>query len=67
MIQLTINGEQHSAPAALPLQQLLDSLPALPDSFAIAVNENFVPRSAYDSTTINEGDQVELLVPMQGG
>ena len=27
MIKLTINGEAHSAPAALPLQALLDSLP----------------------------------------
>lgn len=67
MIKLTINGEPHSAPAALPLQALLDSLDDLPKAFAIAVNAAFVPRSAYADTTIDEGDQVELLVPMQGG
>ena len=51
MIILTINGEPHN----------------LPESYAIAVNTAFVPRSAYADTTIDEGDQVELLVPMQGG
>ena len=67
MITLTINGEPHNLPAALPLKALLDSLDNLPESYAIAVNTAFVPRSAYADTTIDEGDQVELLVPMQGG
>ena len=30
----------------------LETLQDLPDSFAIAVNDAFVPRSAYDNTTI---------------
>ena len=34
---------------------------------AIAVNDEFVPRSEYHSTLLNDGDRIELLVPMQGG
>ncbi len=37
------------------------------NNFAIAVNETFVPRSAYEQTQIQEGDKLEIVAPMQGG
>lgn len=37
------------------------------DSFVIAVNQSFVPRSEYQALLINEGDKIELLSPMAGG
>ena len=67
MICIELNGERHSIEQPQDVQQFLGSLQDLPESFAIAVNEAFVPRSAYADTTINEGDRVELVVPMQGG
>lgn len=36
-------------------------------AYALAVNEQFVPRARYDSLIVNAGDKIELLVPMQGG
>ncbi|WP_086930283.1 sulfur carrier protein ThiS [Agarilytica rhodophyticola] len=36
-------------------------------SFAVAVNMEFIPRSHYSQTVLCEGDQIELLKPMQGG
>ena len=35
--------------------------------FAIAVNKSFIPQCDYAKTTLQAGDQVELVVPMQGG
>ncbi|AQA17736.1 thiamine biosynthesis protein ThiS [Halioglobus japonicus] len=66
-IQIQINGEARQVSGPQPLSELLAQLPDLPANFAVAVNENFVPRPAYPDTTIEAGDQLELLVPMQGG
>ncbi|MEM9255557.1 MAG: sulfur carrier protein ThiS [Pseudomonadota bacterium] len=66
-MQIHINGEATRLSQALALNELLQQLPDLPENYAIAVNATFVPRSAYTDTRIQDGDQVELLVPMQGG
>ena len=66
-IEIQFNGERRTVNGPQPLSDLLAQLSELPDNYAVAVNETFVPRPAYASTTINAGDQIELLVPMQGG
>jgi len=35
--------------------------------FVIALNQNFVPRSQYPTTLLNDNDHIELLSPMAGG
>jgi len=35
--------------------------------FAIAINHQFIPRSAYSTSFLSEGDRVDMIVPMQGG
>jgi len=34
---------------------------------AVAVNEEFIPKTEYENTVLNDGDRVELVTPMQGG
>ncbi|AEG32354.1 sulfur carrier protein ThiS [Thiomicrospira cyclica] len=36
-------------------------------AFALALNENFVPKSQYADTPIAENDRIEIVAPMQGG
>ncbi|WP_029933353.1 sulfur carrier protein ThiS [Thiomicrospira pelophila] len=36
-------------------------------AFALALNENFVPKSQYADTFVNENDRIEIVAPMQGG
>ncbi|MET1254449.1 sulfur carrier protein ThiS [Aliikangiella maris] len=36
-------------------------------SYAVAVNEQFIPRSQHSQQVLQEGDSIELVVPMQGG
>jgi sulfur carrier protein len=35
--------------------------------FAVAVNHVFIPRQDYSNTLLNEDDEVEIVMPMQGG
>lgn len=67
MISIQLNGEARDISQTQNLTLVLQELSDLPDNFAIAVNEAFVPQSAYGDTMINAGDRIELLVPMQGG
>ena len=67
MIQIVFNGSALEIEPGQSLAGLLGSLPDLPDKYAVALNEDFVPRSAYANTPVEAGDQLELLVPMQGG
>lgn len=35
--------------------------------FAVAINKEFVPQADYKSTILRNGDELELVIPMQGG
>ena len=62
---ITINGELLTIKSAM-LVDVLQNLGAKPP-FAVALNGEFIPQSLHASTTINEGDSIELLSPIQGG
>jgi len=49
------------------IQNLLDELGYEQQQFAIALNEDFVPRSHYATTHLTENDRIEIVAPMQGG
>ena len=38
-----------------------------PPPFAVAVNTTFVPRTAYASQPLHEGDAMEVISPVTGG
>lgn len=65
-IQVICNGEPRSLPGACTLAELLPTLTDACD-FAVAVNEEFVPKSAYGARRLADGDRIELVVPMEGG
>lgn len=79
-INIYINEEKVSIDEPASLAQALDSwlktgswlkanasLMPKTESFVIALNQNFVPRSLYDQTLLKTGDTIELLSPMAGG
>ena len=67
MITVTINGEQKTLRQACNLLVAINDWQLGDETFAIAINGQFVPRNCYADTLLNDGDAVELLVPMQGG
>jgi len=66
MINIVFNGETKQVQSGV-LAACLDEVRENKRPCAVAVNQVFVPRSEYASTVLQEGDRVELLVPMQGG
>jgi len=66
MIQLLVNGELTNCKETR-LDDFLQKRNKEEASFAVAVNEFFIPKSEYQSVELKNGDNIELLVPMQGG
>ena len=62
-----LNGEPYSLAAPLSIEALLDHLQI--DARRVAVERNFVvvKRDAYPTTTVDEGDQVEIVNFVGGG
>lgn len=65
-MHITLNNEQLIIQHDTTLADLL-SQNTVDTTFAIAVNLEFIPRSAYADTYLHDNDIVELLIPMQGG
>ena len=36
-------------------------------SFAVAINKTFIPKAQYDQVILKEGDDINIVTPMQGG
>lgn len=65
-MRVTVNGEQHDVSAST-VHALLGELDYEGTHFAIAVNYDVVPRGRWASTSLSDGDAIEILSPRQGG
>ncbi len=65
-IALTVNGERKSMRARTP-RELLAELELEGEFFAIAVNRRVVPRTRWNDTALQNGDEIEIVTPRQGG
>ena len=66
-ITLKLNNEMITVEKNTTLATLLDQLGYQDQSFAVAINECFIPRNQYSTTQLNTDDRVEIVTPMQGG
>ncbi|WP_299348933.1 sulfur carrier protein ThiS [uncultured Shimia sp.] len=64
-MKIVLNGDSREVQATT-LADLLKEC-GYSGRVATAVNENFVSAPLRTSTTLNDGDRVEVLAPMQGG
>jgi sulfur carrier protein len=67
--ELTVNGVDRPLPADPSVGALVAELTGgvPPAGIAVALNDDVVPRSAWERTTLHPGDRVEVLTAMQGG
>ena len=65
-MKLLLNGETITTEAAT-LDAVLTENGYADATVATAVNGDFVPATLRASHTLTEGDQIEVLAPMQGG
>ena len=66
MINLTLNGESVST-NQINLTEFLANRFEHAEKFAVAVNEIFIAKTNYAQVELKDGDQIELVMPMQGG
>ena len=66
-MELTINGEKRKINESTNLADLVKELDIQAPNFAMALNQQVVPRSKYESTVIKENDQVEIVHAVGGG
>ncbi len=67
MITITVNGEPKRYPDAPQVAEVVAEVAASPKGIAVAVNADVVVRSAWTTTRLADGDQVEVLTAAQGG
>lgn len=66
-MRIRLNGEPRELADGLTIQQLLDELGIDPRRVAVEHNLTIVKRHRYDTTAINEGDEVEIVNFVGGG
>jgi len=67
MIALFLNGQPKKVAIGSTLAQAIAVWEYTESNFAAAVNQQFVPRSHYHKTVLNDGDHIDVIAPMQGG
>ena len=65
-MNISINQVPHELPEGATVADAVAAIEARPP-FAVAVNTTFVPRTAYASQPLHEGDAMEVISPVTGG
>ncbi len=64
---ITLNGDSYQLAGPLTVGELLRQLEIDPRRVAVEHNLVVVKRAAYDATTVNDGDEVEIVNFVGGG
>lgn len=66
-MQIRLNGKDRDVANGMTVAQLLKELEVRTERVAVLVNQGIVKKPSYESTTLREGDVVEVLTVMAGG
>lgn len=67
MIQVSVNNEIKTLAADTLLSQALQDWGYGDSKIAVAINQEFVPRSTYAERKLNPDDQIDIVRPVGGG
>jgi thiamine biosynthesis protein ThiS len=67
MVTITLNGEPHALAEKTTITGLLDTLAIDPRRVAVERNFVIVKRDDYPRTTVDHGDQIEIVNFVGGG
>ena len=67
LMTITLNGDKHELAAPMSVSALLRQLDIDARRVAVELNLAVVKKAAYDSSVINEGDEVEIVNFVGGG
>lgn len=66
-MEIVINGTAHEVAEDISLDQAVSLISNAGSGVAAAVNGDLVRRTAWTSTTLAAGDEIEVLTAVQGG
>lgn len=66
-MQIRLNGQARDVSDGITVAVLLHELKVRPERVAVLVNQGIIKKPSYGSTTLREGDAVEVLTVMAGG
>lgn len=68
-VHVTINGEARELEAGATVADVVASLPGAPEGrgVAVALDGDVIRRAAWDSTELQSGTRLEVVVAVQGG
>ena len=65
--EIRLNGKSHTLATGATLATLVADLGRKPELVAIERNGDIVPRDRYADTSLESGDQIEIVQFVQGG
>jgi sulfur carrier protein len=66
-MNVTINGAAHEVADGTTVAQAVHTLTTATTGVAVAVNDEVVTRSTWETTVLGDSDRVEVLTAVQGG
>ena len=68
MAKLIVNGEEQEVTLPLTVSEVINLNNVLqPEMVSVQVNEEFVERDDFSTTSLNDGDSIDFLYFMGGG
>ncbi|MCB0418799.1 MAG: sulfur carrier protein ThiS [Bdellovibrionaceae bacterium] len=66
-MRVNVNGEVQTVKDRVSVQELLSDLKMDKPYVAVSVNMSCIPKFQYKDFELHENDEIEILVPYQGG
>ncbi|WP_214326531.1 sulfur carrier protein ThiS [Nonomuraea sediminis] len=66
-MKVTINGAAHEVAEGTTVAQAVRNLTPATTGVAVAVNDEVVTRSSWETTALADQDRIEVLTAVQGG
>ncbi|HEV8610083.1 MAG TPA: sulfur carrier protein ThiS [Thermoanaerobaculia bacterium] len=66
-VRVRVNGDERSFPTGTSIAALLGALGVSTPRVAVERNRAIVPKAVYDSTLLEEGDELEVVEFVGGG
>lgn len=66
-VKISLNDKEHDLPEGATVARLLAGFSGQARGIAVVVNGGIVPKAAYETTKLSDGDQVDVLTFAGGG
>ncbi|EPJ47815.1 MAG: ThiS protein [Osedax symbiont Rs1] len=67
MFSVLLNNNSFEVESNCTLSQIIDIAGFAEQTIAVAINGEFVPKSAYTNTALQVADQIDIVKPIGGG